>query len=37
MNLNMKKEWYDKQFENNHTQKEKRILKIHYWLNNLQR
>jgi len=33
----MKKEWYDKQFENNHTQKEKRILKIHYWLNNLQR
>lgn len=33
----MKKEWYDKQFENNHTQKEKCILKIHYWLNNLQR
>ena len=35
--LKDKEKWYQKQFEKNNTKKEKRILKIHYWLNNLKR
>lgn len=33
--LKDKKKWYDKQYEKNHTDKEKLIHKIHYWLNNI--
>ena len=33
--MKMREEWYRKQYDKNHTQKEKRIHRIHYWLNNL--
>ena len=33
--MKLRKEWYDKQYEKNHTKKEKRIHKIHYWLNDI--
>lgn len=31
--MKMRDEWYHKQYDKNHTKKEKRIHKIHYWLN----
>ena len=33
----LKEEWYQKKFLENHSKKQQRILKIHYWLNNIKR
>lgn len=33
--IKIRKEWYHKQYDKNHTKKEKYIHKIHYWLNNI--
>ena len=33
--LKDREKWYKAEFENNHTEKEKRFLKIHYWLNDM--